>query len=91
MIRVIHCITILNTKATATETNIPSIIVIALSVLMSSDIPTLQFPLLILKREMAKEAPMSSKTSDTEVEVGRPSRLKMSNSSRLEMMTEMKM
>ena len=75
-------------KATATERNIPTIIVKALSVLMSSESPTPpSTPLRIFIIAIATVAPSNSKTRETDVEVGRPNVLNTSKRIRLAIIT----
>ena len=71
----------------ATERKIPTTIVRALSVLMSSVSPTSAVPLCILIMAIATVAPRSSNTSETEVDVGNPNELNTSNRIRFAIIT----
>ncbi len=68
-----------NTKAIATERNMPSITERALSAFNKSPIPSSLPGAAILNNATTNVAPNSSNTIDTVVEVGIPSELKISN------------
>ncbi len=89
--RVMYCTREPKKKATATERKMAIMTVRALSVLMKSAIGVLESSAIILTAARVKEAPRSSKTRLTVVDVGSPSELKMSRRMMSATMTARKM